>query len=109
MVEYPEVSWDVWRFPQTPTGYWLEMAKLFDAGDCVGECALREFVERDLVDEYKVKQISDLLKAPRPPNPKKPSSHRLAHFGGIEAVLTQLYPNLQVDPLLPTGMLLLGQ
>lgn len=105
LVEYPEVHWRRWDFDHASSGFWRTLATLFNDNDAIAEAVVREYVEMNVAKDFGVNSPEDwprvLSTRARVPSA---SQHRLIHFGGIDLLISKLYPHLDL-PKLPQTLI----
>ena len=92
MEAYPLHCWKPWKFQRTPVRWWQELAELVRADHPVAEACLREYID-DLAKELGIRSWTSTNLASLPALNKTQLYH-LHHFGGLQSVLSRLFPRV---------------
>jgi len=90
--EFPEHFWELWSFPASKKGWWVELSQNYLLNDPVSIATLRQFVEQLIVRTRQAHPILDhdeLLKKVEILLHKN-HLYRIAHFGTVSSVFKKL-------------------
>lgn len=89
----PEYNWKIWRFAQSPRGYWSRVSIKFAANEQEAINEIREYI-KFLEKQYEVSKPEDWITIMNADLLEDEDAQRLSYFRGILNVLKKIYPHI---------------